>query len=109
MQYNISINAEGTTDLVQLKDKHVIIRRLSLYGTGKLGACMVTFCRNGDSMASHKDVMFLKPLHEKSETLMPHIKGFNASGFDYCTMQILTGNLKPGDELQLYLTTASED
>jgi hypothetical protein len=105
VQYNITITAEGSTDLGLLKDKNAVIRRLTLTGKGKLDACILTFGKKGDSKYGQKDLLFLKPLHEKSEILMPHIKGFHTTDYDYCTLQVLTGNIMAGDEIKLYLTT----
>ncbi len=103
VQYNTIIKGSGITDLSQLKDKDVIIKKLVLCGSGKLDACMLSFGKHGDSWTSHKDLLFLKPLHEKSEILLPHIKGFSAGGYDFCTLQILTGTVTAADEIQLSL------
>ena len=104
VEYTIAINSEGTTDLSALKNLHAVIKRLSLSGIGKLGACMLTFGKRGQSNNAHKDLLFIKPLHERSETLLPHLKEFSVDDYDFCSIQIFTGALKEGDTVRLLVT-----
>ena len=101
MEYTIAINNEGTTDLSALKKRHAVIKRLSLSGAGKLGACIMTFGKLGETARGNKDLLFLKPLHERSETLLPHIKEFSVDEYDFCSLQVFTGELKQGDTIKL--------
>ena len=104
VEYIIAINNEGTTDLSALKNMRGVIKRLSMQGVGRLGACMLTFSKIGDEARRHKDLLFIKPLHERSETLLPHLKEFSVDDYDFCSLQVFTGELKQGDTVKLMVT-----
>ena len=101
MESAILINEHGPTDLGPLKAQNAVLHRLSLSGKGKMGACIITFYKQGEFKTVQKDVLFLKALHEKSEILLPHIKGFVASDYDYCLFERFTGHGLPEDEIKL--------
>ena len=101
MQCSISIKEDGATDLRFLKNQDAVVERISLSGIGSLGACIVTFCQQINSSTAQKEVLFLKPLHEQSQILLPHIKGFNVSCYDFCYFERFLGNVCNGDEIKL--------
>jgi hypothetical protein len=107
VEYRIAIKPEGPTDISALKNRNAVIKSVALTGKGKLGACMFTFGKNGGSVNEQKDLLFIKPLHERTELLLPHIKGFAVSDYDYCSVQVFTGTPAPGDEIKL--TVVCED
>jgi hypothetical protein len=109
MECTILINEDGTTDLRHLKNQNAIVQRLCLSGTGNMGACIITFCHQEESATAHKEVMFLKALHEKSQILLPHIKSFNASYYDFCFFERFTGNICYGDEIKLSVFVENGD
>ena len=108
MEYNIVINRDEPTDLSALKNQHGTVRQLTLTGVGKLDACMLTFYNEGDSLSAQKDLLFLKPLHTLSQTLVPHIKNFTASGYDFCSIVVFTGNVLKSDKIELSLFCDTE-
>ncbi len=69
---------------------------------------IVTFLRNGERVAVGKDVLFIKPLHQKSEILLPHIQKFLVSDYDLCSVEIFGGNVLEGDEIILFVSSEAE-
>ena len=109
MEHNIVIHADGrSTDISLLKTKCAFSGRIELKGKGSLESCMITFLRNGERVAAGKDVLFVKPLHQKSQTLLPHLKKFLVSDFDLCSVEIFGGNILDGDEIILFVSSEAE-
>jgi hypothetical protein len=104
MEQQIIIALGGLTDIKHLKDLCVRPRQLVLEGSGSLNSCMMTFSRENDFPIGQKDLLFLKPLHEKSEILVPHLKDFSLSGYTYCSIEIFTGKISEKDKIILYLS-----
>jgi hypothetical protein len=101
MEGTITISKDEPTDLSRYKDQNISVKQLALTGAGKLDACMITFYKNGDSLSAQKDLLFLKPLHARNEVLVPHIKDFKVSGYDFCSIQVFTGNVLKSDKVEL--------
>ena len=107
VEYSIVIKHDGPTDISALRHKNAVIKSVALSGQGTLGACMFTFGKKEGSVNQQKDMLFIKPLHERSETLLPHVKDFRISDFDFCLFQVFTGRPQPSDEIKL--TVVCED
>ena len=97
------INLSEPTNLSCLGAYDAVIERIELQGKGKLGSCMLTFSKNGDQPVQQKDVLFIKGLHQSAEVLYPHLKNFSLAEFDYCMLEVFTGNMLPDDHIVLYL------
>jgi len=78
-------------------------KQLVLEGEGKLHSCILTFGVEHDNINGQKEILFLKPLHEKGEILLPHIKDFSLHGFNYCYIEVFTGKVSAHDRLVLHL------
>jgi len=95
------INNDGPTVLEHLKNKKAIVKHISVQGKGKLHSCMLTFGKHGDTKASSKELLFIKPLHERDEILLPHVGTFNIADYDFCSLEIITGTLHHTDQIIL--------
>ena len=101
MEHRILINREGPTDISHLKDRGAIARQLVLSGSGNLHSCIVSFSKKAHESNIHKELLFIKPLHERSEKLIPHLPAYPVSHFDYCSIQVFTGSVSKEDEIYL--------
>ena len=96
---------DGLTKLGLEEGPKVFAEQITLSGKGKLSSCIVTFIRHDGPHLCQMELLFLKPLHAKTETLLPHIKNFVISEYDFCSVMVFTGNVLPGDEIVLHLAT----
>ena len=101
MEQRILINREGPIDISHLKDRGAIARQLVLSGAGSLHSCIVSFSKNAPESNVHKELLSIKPLHERTEKLVPHLQAYPVSHFDYCNIQVFTGSVSKDDEIYL--------
>jgi hypothetical protein len=105
MKYEVVIDRNKPTDIRHLKECNAKVERLVLKGKGELNGCLLTFSNKDDGPHGQKDLLLLKPIHEKENILLPHNKHLVVSPYDYCSIQIFTGNMRDDDIITMYLST----
>lgn len=103
MEHQIIINKDGRTDFSHLGIQGLTVDRIELHGEGKLSHCILTFCEE-DVLGLQKDLLFLKPLHQESQILFPYVRDFTMTGYAFCVILILTGNVSGEGDIVLYLS-----
>ena len=52
-------------------------------------------------MGAHRELYFYTPEYKQAKKLPPRKSEFNIGDYDFCKFEILTGSIKPQDEILL--------